>query len=110
MQMRLVAGQDEWRQGERVGTERERFLEGGVGVALKRVLAFPLEEVLMPYWTQLLMNRCAVRGPCDPCCTSCMVTDPIEVHQSWAGRGRHQPHSGLRRRDSHTAALRGPAG
>lgn len=49
-----------------------------------RVLAFPLEKVLMPYWMELTMNRCAVCGHCDPGSTNCMATHPIEV------RG-HQP-------------------
>lgn len=63
--------------------ERSFFRQGRGG--LKRVLAFPLEEVLMPYWMQLLMNRCAVCGHCDPGSSSCMATHPIEVHRSWAG-------------------------
>lgn len=62
---------------------REGFWRGRGG--LKRVLAFPLEEVLMPYWMQLLMNRCAVCGHCDPGSTSCMATHPIEVHRSRGG-------------------------
>lgn len=99
------------RKGKRVETEGQRQVFWRGRVSLKRVLAFPHEEVLMPYWTELLMNRCAVLGPCDPGFTSCMVTHPIEVHQIRAGRGRHPPHSGLRWRDIHTAALSlGPAG
>ncbi len=89
-------------RGERGETERKKsFGRGSDG--LKRVLAFPLEEVLMPYWMQLLMNRCAVCGHCDPGSSSCMATHPIEVHRSRAGEGRHQPPSGLRWRDSRTA-------
>lgn len=83
---------------KRGGTEGERGFGAGQ-VGLKRMLAFPLEEVLMPYWMQLLMNRCAaVCGHCDPGSASCMATHPIEVHRSRAGRqaGRHQPPSGLR--------------
>lgn len=74
--------------------EREEFWQGRGG--LKRALAFPLEEVLMPYWMQLLKNRCAVCGHRDPGSTSCMATHPMEVHLSRAGRASHQPPSGLR--------------
>lgn len=81
--------------------EREEFWQGRGG--LKRALAFPLEEVLMPYWMQLLKNRCAVCGHRDPGSTSCMATHPMEVHLSRAGRASHQPPSGLRWRDSRTA-------
>lgn len=96
-------------KGQRQKEEKQEFWQGWGG--LKRVLAFPLEEVLMPYWMQLLMNRCAVCGHRDPGSTSCMVTHPIEVHRSRAGRGRHQPPSGLRWRDSRTAGPSlGPAG
>lgn len=65
------------------------MVEGGGG--LKRALAFPLEEVLMPYWMQLLRNRCAVCGHRDPGFTSCMATHPMEVHPSRAEPGSHQP-------------------
>ncbi len=88
--MRLVTGELKRKEkkkkerGERGETERKKsFGRGSDG--LKRVLAFPLEEVLMPYWMQLLMNRCAVCGHCDPGSSSCMATHPIEVHRSRAG-------------------------
>lgn len=86
--------QEEKKRKRRNRGRREGFWRGRVG--LKRMLAFPLEEVLMPYWMQLLMNRCAVCGHCDPGSTACMATHPIKVHRSRAGRGRHQPPSGLR--------------
>lgn len=48
----------------RKGKKRERVVLVGV-IGLKRMLAFPLGELLMPYWMQLLMKRWAVCGPCD---------------------------------------------
>lgn len=95
LEMRQVSGQkNSWEQEERRNKIRDRGREEFGG--LKRVLAFPLEEVLMPYWMQLLMNRCAVCGHRDSGSASCMATHPIEVHQSWARRCRHQPPSGLK--------------
>lgn len=97
-------------EGERVETDGEKSIWQRRG-GLKQVLTFPLEEVLMPYWMQLLMNRCGVCGHRDPGSTSCLATHPIEVHRSRAGGSRHQPPPGLRWRDSRTAApFLGPAG
>lgn len=70
--------------------EEEEFWQRA-GDGLKRALAFPLEKVLMPYWMQLLRNRCAVCGHQDPGFTSCMATHPMEVHPSRVELGSHQP-------------------
>lgn len=40
--------------------ERRRAKHFCCGAGLKRVLVCPLEQVLMPYWTQLHKNRCVV--------------------------------------------------
>lgn len=98
----------EWQRRERVETDEGVRCGIEYGGIKKRVLAFPLEEVLMPRWMQLLMNRWAVCGHCDPGSMSCLATHLIEAHWSRAGRCRHQPwHTppqGLRWRDSRTAA------
>lgn len=99
---RIMEGmrQEERKEHEKKNRGRQEFWCGG----WIKALVFPLEAVLMPYWMQLLMNRCAVCGHCDPRSTSCTATHPIEVHLSRSGRGRCHPSSGLRWRDSRTAA------